>query len=271
MVLSILLILICVFPVFFLCWNSFKTNEEYNLSKFSPPNSLTTFATNIKDLMEIGILRSITNSIIVVIIGVFLSAIFTSMAGFTFSKLKFPGKNFIFWGVIGCLAIPAQILIIPLYVFYSKLGITDNLFSLAIFYSIWSFAWGTYLMTSFYRGIPDELLASARIDGANNFQIYLKIMIPLGKPGIIAVSVINFFWFWNELFISFILNRTNESKLITPFIALYGEQGALNFSGSPNWPLIFTASLLSLVIPIIIYIVFQNNLVEGLTVGAVKG
>jgi ABC-type glycerol-3-phosphate transport system permease component len=254
----------------FIFLNAFKTSSEYDASKFAIPKHPHTFLDNVKDLTQLGIIKALKNSIIVVSAGVAICAVFTSMAGFAFSKLKFPGKAIIYWFVIGLLAIPAQVFIVPLYVMYSKLNFVDKLLPLSLFYFAWSFSLGTFFMKSFYDGIPNELKKKKKMDGANEFQIYLRIMIPLGKPGILTVSVINFFWFWNELFMALILNRTKDSKLVTPFIALFQEEMRIG-AGGTKWPLIFTGSIISLIIPFIIYFTFQNKITKGLVAGAIKG
>ncbi|GAJ12789.1 unnamed protein product, partial [marine sediment metagenome] len=136
-------------------------------------------------------------------------------------------------------------------------------------YSGFSYAFGTFLMTSFYKGIPNEILESAKIDGANKFQIFLKIMLPLGKPALITLGVLNFFGNWNELLIALVFNTSNKSKLITPGLAMF-QQVAKAGVTLTNWPLIYTGIILSLVLPFIIYFIFQNRIATGLTVGALK-
>ena len=200
---------------------------------------------------------------------VFILALFTSMSGYAFAKLKIVGKNFIYWGIISLLAMPTQIFIIPLFIMFSKVNLIDNFFGITLIYVGFRYAFGTFLMKSFYQSIPDDILDSAKIDGANNFQIYTKIMLPLGKPAITTLVVINFFSIWNELFISMIFNRSKNSRLITSGIALYQDVARVG-SQLTNWPLIFTGMILSLVIPFIVYFLFQNKIASGLTVGAIK-
>jgi len=269
--LASLIIFISIFPIFFIFYNSFKSAQEYSQSFFSFPTGVKPFYDNLSHLYRTGYIKAILNTIITISIALFLGISFASMAGFSFAKLNFPLRKFIYWGFIGLLAIPSQVLIIPLYILYSNLNWVNNLYSLGIFYAIWSFPLGAFLMTSFYKGIPNELIDSAKIDGADNVKIFFKIFLPLGRPAIFAVAVINFFSLWNELFVAFIFNRNIDSRLITPYIALFNEQMRTGGSGFGTWPIIFTASSFSLIIPLIIYILFQNKLVEGLTVGAVKG
>jgi len=176
----------------------------------------------------------------------------------------------LYWMIIGLLAIPGQVLIIPLFVLFSRLNLTDNLITLTIFYATLTFPFGTFFMVSFYKKIPNEIIEVSEIDGANIFQIYLKIMLPLGRPAITALAVINFFAYWNELFMALIINRDPQSRIVTPFISLFNQEQRVG-AELPNWPLIFDASLISIIIPLLVYLILQNKLVEGLTVGAIKG
>jgi ABC-type glycerol-3-phosphate transport system permease component len=268
-VLAILIIVVCVGPVLFVYWNASKSPLEYDISKFAPPRDFSYFLQNVNSLIKSGLLKWILNTLIVVVISVLLSAIFTSMSGYAFAKLRLPGKTFVYWLVISLLAMPTQVFLIPIFVMFSNLNLTDNLYSLALIYSGFSYAFGTFLMTSFYKGIPDEIIESAKIDGANKFQVFLKIMLPLGKPAIITLIVLDFFGNWNELLIALVFNSSSKAKLLTPGIAIF-QQVAKAGAKLTNWPLIYTGIVLSLIIPFIVYFVFQNRIAAGITVGAVK-
>ncbi len=269
-ILSVFLIIVCVGPLLFVAWNSSKSAEEYWTSKFTPPNDIRYLAKNVEKLIDIGIIKQIRNTVIVTAIGILLSATFTSMAGFAFSKLDFPGRMVIFWSIVSLLAMPTQLLIVPLYVMFSRLNMINNPFTLAVIYATFGFSFGTFFMRSFYIGIPDEILDSARIDGAGMLLIYLKLMLPLGKPAIITLAVLNFFGFWNELFVSYIFNHTKESRLVTSGIAML-QAVARAGGGITDWTLIYTGILLSLIIPFMVYFIFQRRLSTGITMGAVKG
>jgi ABC-type glycerol-3-phosphate transport system permease component len=268
--LLIILIVVCIVPLVYMAGNSFKTTLEYMASKFVLSGSFRTLAANFDVLVQAGILRSLANSVIAVTITVLLDIVFASMAGFFFSKLRFPGKQLIFWTIIGLMAIPAQVFIIPIYVLFANLNIINSVYSLSVLYATLGFPFGSFLLTSFYKRIPDEIVDSAKIDGAGNARVFLSIMFPLGKPAILTLSTIFFFSTWNELFIGFILNRTDASRLITPLIALFNEDLRTSGVAKISWPIIFTGSIVSLIVPLIVYVFTQNRIVEGLTAGALK-
>lgn len=269
-ILAIFLIIICVGPVFFVFWNSSKTTDEYYTSKFSPPENLKIFLENVRVVIDRGLFRQLLNTIIVTILTIFVDIVFCSMSGYAFAKLKFPAKNFLYWVVISMLALPTQIFLIPLYVMFSKFHMINNPVSLVLIYAGFNFAFGTFLMKSFYTKTPNELLESAKIDGASNFMIYLKIMVPMGKPALITLGVLDFFGTWNELLVSLIFNQKSTTRLITPGLSLFQQAQKAGAGGLTQWPLIFTGIIMSLVIPITIYIIFQNRIASGLTIGALK-
>ena len=153
---------------------------------------------------------------------------------------------------------------------FSRLYLENNLVTLAVIYATFSFSFGTFLMRGFYLGIPNEIIHSAMIDGAGSLRVYISLMIPLGKPAIITLAVLNFFGFWNELFVSFIFNHTQESRLITSGIAML-QVSARDSGRLTDWTLIYAGIVVSLVIPFIVYFVFQRRLATGITLGAVKG
>ncbi len=265
---SILLIIICLLPLYFVVINSSKTRAEYATSKFSLPKDFTLLE-KAKKLFELEFGNYILNTIVVVTIGVFVNLVFCSMAGYAFDKLELPGRNLIYLGVISLLAIPFQTFIIPLYVTWSRWNLVDNLVMMGILHATLWFPFGTFLMRSFYHNIPNELMDSAKVDGANSFQIYLKIMVPLGKPALLTLGIISFFDFWNELFISMIFLRKHEVRIITPAIAQL--QASAKAGRVTDWPLLFSGILVSIIIPLLIYFIFQRRLAEGITMGALKG
>ena len=266
---AVFIIIISLGPVLFVYWNASKSPQEYEASKFSAPKDFSNFLKNIDTLVEFGLFRWLLNTVIVVVISVMLSLIFTSMSGYAFAKLKMPGKNLVYWLVISLLAMPTQVFLIPIFVMFSNLNMINNLYSLALIYTGFNYAFGTFLMASFYKGIPDQIIESATIDGANKFQVFFRIMLPLGKPAIITLGVLDFFTNWNELLVALVFNSSNKSKLLTPGIALF-HQVARAGASMTNWPLIFTGIVLSLVIPFIVYFIFQNRIASGITVGALK-
>jgi len=223
----------------------------------------------VKKIWRLGFGNYVVNTVVMVTIAVSTCLIFSSLAGYAFDKLVFPKKNLIYFGVISMLAIPFQAFVIPLFVLWSRWGLTDNLISVGILHATLEFPFGIFLMRSFYHNIPGELIDSAKMDGANSFQIYYKIMLPLGKPALVTLGVIDFFYFWNELFISMIFLRSDNVRVITPAIARL--QVSTRMGMATNWPLLFSGILVSISIPLLVYFVFQNKLTKGLTMGALKG
>src|SRR5665811_218667 len=141
---AVFIIIICVAPVLFVYWNASKSPQEYAASKFSAPVDFSIFIKNVNTLVDFGLLRWLINTVIVVIVSVLLSLIFASMSGYAFAKLKMPGKSGVYWLVISLLAMPTQVFLIPIFVMFSNLNLINNLYSLALIYSGFNYAFGTF-------------------------------------------------------------------------------------------------------------------------------
>lgn len=194
----ILLITTCLFPLFFTVINSSKTPGEYAASKFSLPRHFL-LGEEVRKIFKLGFGNYILNSIVMVATALFVCLVLSSMAGYAFDKLEFPKKKLIYFGIISMLAIPFQAFIIPLFVEWSRWNLVDNLVGVGVLHATLELPFGIFFMRSFYHNIPNELMESAKIDGANSFQIYSKIMLPLGKPALVTLGVIEFLYFWNDL------------------------------------------------------------------------
>ncbi len=266
--LSILLILTCTLPLFFVGLNASKDEREYSISKFSLPKNFTLFEKFDKLFIRGRFGNYILNTLVVVVVGISTSLVLCSMAGYAFDKLEFPKKNLIYLGFISMLAIPLQALIVPLYAMCSKWNLVDNLVMMGVLHATFSLAFGTFLMRSFYHGIPNAVIDSAKIDGASSFQVYYKIMLPLARPALVTLGTLNFFSFWNELFLSMIFLRSSEVKVVTPAIAAL--QTAARGGRMTDWPLLFAGMLLSIIVPLIVYFITHRRIARGMTIGALK-
>lgn len=265
--LSVMLILTCLLPLVFVVQNASKTRDEYTASKFALPESFT-LPEKFAKLFRANFDRYILNTVIVVTIGISISLTFCSMAGYALDKLQLPKRNLIYLGIVSMLAIPYQAFIVPLFAMCANWNLINNLFAMGIIQGTLQLAFGTFLMRSFYHGIPNELMDSAKIDGANSFQVYYKIMLPLGKSALITLATLNFFGIWNELFISMIFLRNSKVRVVTPAVAAL--QVSTKGGKVTDWPLLFSGILLAIIVPLIVYVITHNRLSKGITMGALK-
>jgi alpha-glucoside transport system permease protein len=197
---------------------------------------------------------SVGNTVLVVVVG--------AMAGYAFAWLDFPGRDWAFIGVIGLLVVPLQMALIPMFRLYDTLGLFDTWYGIALFHTAFGLPFAIFLLRNFFIGLPKDILESARIDGASEIRIFLRLILPLGLPAIASLAIFQFLWTWNDLLVA--LTFGQNTTPITVWIA-----GQLREFGS-SLDIIAPASFISLVIPLAVFFAFQRYFVQGLLAGSVK-
>ncbi len=228
---------------------------------FSEP-SLATFDNYNEIFSNEDITSSLVTTAIIAVGGTVLPIAVAAAAAYAFAWLDFPGRDWIFVLVIALLVVPVQMALIPMFSLYSDLGIFDTELSLILFHAAFGLPFAIFLLRNFFIGIPKELLEAARLDGASEWRIFTRVVLPLGLPAIAALAVFQFIWTWNDLIVALTLAR--ETQPIT--VAIFSQ---LRQFGS-NIDIIAPASFISLVIPLALFFAFQRFFVQGLLAGAVK-
>jgi alpha-glucoside transport system permease protein len=195
---------------------------------------------------------AVGNTLLVVFVG--------ALAGYAFAWLDFPGRDWLFIAVIALLVVPLQMALIPMFKLYDLFGIDGTVLSIILFHAAFGLPFAVFLLRNFFVGIPKDILESARIDGASEIWIFLRLMLPLGLPAIASLAIFQFLWTWNDLLVSLTFGATP----ITVWI--FGQMR--QFTTSVD--IISTASFISLVIPLVVFFAFQRYFVQGLLAGSVK-
>jgi multiple sugar transport system permease protein len=187
-----------------------------------------------------------------------------ALAGYAFARLPFPGKGVLFWLILATLMIPLQATIIPVFVEITKMHLQDTL--LALIVPAMPTAFGTFLMRQYFLGISNELEEAAVIDGANQWQVFWRIYLPLGLPGLAILAMLTFNGTWNDFFRPLVF-VTSQHNFTVPLgvVTLFG------YLGTGSVSVVLAAVMLSLAIVLVVYILGQRYLIEGITVGSVKG
>ena len=191
-----------------------------------------------------------------------LPIFFASMAAYAFAWLEFPGRDWIFVVVVALLVVPIQMALIPIFSLYNDLGLFDTIPGLVLFHTAFGLPFAIFLLRNFFIGIPRELLEAARIDGASEIRIFLRLILPLGLPAIASLAIFQFLWAWNDLLVALTFGR--ETQPIT--VAIFSQ---LRQFGA-NIELIAPAAFVSLAIPLVVFFAFQRYFVQGLLAGSVK-
>lgn len=209
-------------------------------------------------------LTYLLNSAIVsglVVIGQLITA---SMAAYAFARLRFPGKGILFMILMSALMIPIQATIIPVFVLVRYMNLSDTLWSLIL--PGWSSAFGVFLLRQFFLTIPTDLEDAARIDGASSWQIYTRIVLPLSAPALSVLAILTFNGYWNEFFRPLIFLATNDR-----FTLPLGLVTLRGYLGSGSIAVVLAGITLSTLPVLVLYIVTQKFLVEGITLTGIKG
>ncbi len=252
-----------LYPLFYMGLNSFKGKTEYYVDKFALPKSFD--LSNFKVMFsQFNVLKYFLNSFLVAISVVVFVTIIGVLAAYGFSKRRFRGSSGLYLAMVLTMMIPAQVTAIPMYTLLAKLGLINTRYGIVICYLATALPSAIMLLTANFRGISNELIESASIDGCNYFQKIFHVIVPLGKTSIILNAIFNFVWTWNDLFLPTIMLQKNEVKTImvalSVLVSRYSKQPTLQLTGL----------LLCAVPTLIVYAFCQKYIVKGVAMGALK-
>jgi ABC-type glycerol-3-phosphate transport system permease component len=210
------------------------------------------------------LLRNLFNSIFVAGSFTLLSLFFSSLAGYAFAKLPFPGRNALFLVMLGTMMVPGLVGLLPLFVIMSKLGWVDT-YQAVIIPGVAN-AFGIFFMRQYIQEVPNELLDAALIDGASNFSIYRHIILPLVKPALVALAIMQFMGAWNQFLWPLMVLRSNEMYTIVLAVAALP---AANFN--TPWGAIMAGTTVAVAPLILVFLSFQKQFVSGVMRVGLKG
>lgn len=262
-ILTTCMVVIAIFPLYWLLSTAMKNKTDAFAIPFKwifVP-SLSNFA---EILSSQEFLKCYLNSIIVAVFTTLVALVFGLTAGYALSRNTSRFGNAMGTGIILARMVPPMALIIPFFVVFNALGLTDNYFTLVLMYLTTVLPFVVWLMMGFFKGVPKEIEEAALIDGCSRLMAFLRICLPVVKPGVATSAMFAFMMSWNEYFYAVIMTG-NQTKTLTIYI-----QSFVNSSGT-NWGLLCAASVL-VIFPILIFTIFcQKSFVRGLMGGAVKG
>lgn len=263
-----ILILWCIFtilPLYFMIITSFTNpNSSANLQFTLIPTEFTLGSYKYFFTFNKNVLRWLLNSLLVASIITLCNVFFASMAGYAFSKLKFPGKNSIFWMLMCAIMIPGQVTLIPLYILVKNIfNMTDSYFALIIpsLVSIYNI----FLMKQYMTSIPSTLIDAARIDACSEFGIYGKVILPLAKPGLAVMGIFSFVAHWNDFFWPLLVTESSTMRTIQVGLASF------KFVDSTLYGPLMAGSVIASIPMFILFFSLQKYFLQGITIGAIKG
>jgi len=197
---------------------------------------------------------AVGNTVLVVVIG--------ALAGYALAWLDFPGRDWLFIANIALLVVPIQMALIPMFKLYDTFGLFDTVLGIVLFHAAFGLPFAIFLLRNFFVGLPKDILESARIDGASELRIFLRLILPLGLPAIASLGIFQFLWTWNDLIVALTFGQNVQPITVWIF-------GQLREFGT-SIDVIAPASFISLIVPLAVFFAFQRYFVQGLLAGSVK-
>jgi alpha-glucoside transport system permease protein len=218
-----------------------------------------------------GIGRSFMNSLTVTIPSTIIPILIAAFAAYALAWMRFPGRALLIAVIIGLLVVPLQMSLIPLLKLYNGVG---TFFGVPVktYLGIWlahtgfGLPFAIYLLRSYIAGLPRELMESARIDGASDFEIFIKIVLPLSMPVLASFAIFQFLWVWNDLLVAMVFLGTEADQIV-----LTARLNALLGSRGGDWEILTTSAFVTIIVPLVVFFSLQRYFVRGLLAGSVKG
>lgn len=282
-VLVLILAFLFTFPLYWIITGSFKNGSDIssatpvwwpsewvteNYERLMNQRSAPLFRFELGELVITGpkipaAIKWLANTVIMAVVSMILTCVTAAMAGYALAKKRFYGRTLLFSLIVCAMALPKQVVLIPLVRLMSQIGLYDNLWAVILPIVGWPF--GVFLLKQFSESVPGEMIEAARIDGAGEIRTFLDVVLPMIKPGIGALAIFTFINSWNDYFMQLIMLMSNENLTISLGIAtMQGES-------STDYGLLMAGSALAAVPIIIVFLIFQKYFTKGITMGAVKG
>ena len=256
--------LIYIMPFFGAIFTSVRTQEDISLNGFwSIPTEIT--LDNYPTAWTQGrVSRYLLNSFIITIPALIGTLFLSSLSAFALARYKFRGNRAIYFMYVAGTMLPFQILLLPVFLLNNKFGLYNTYYSVIIIHIAFQLGFCTFVLRNFMRTLPGEIMDAARIDGASEFGIYWKIVMPLTVPALAALAILEFTWIFNDYLWALILIQDDSLKPVTAGLA------SLQGQFVTNWPLIVAGALLAAIPTLIVFFTLQRYFIGGLTLGSNK-
>jgi alpha-glucoside transport system permease protein len=253
-------------PTIGLLISSLRSPEDIGASGwwevFTKPSQLT--VDSYEKLLENGdITHSILNTVLITVPATVLVVVIGSLAGYAFAWMEFPGRDWWFLGVVGLLVVPVQVALIPIAELFGKIGLFGSVLGVILFHVGFGLPFAVFLLRNFFAEIPRELLEAARLDGAGELRLFVRVVMPLGGPAIASLGIFQFLWVWNDMLVALVFTNA-DSQPITVALQTQVRQFGNNID------VLAPGAFISMVVPLAVFFAFQRQFVSGVMAGAVK-
>jgi multiple sugar transport system permease protein len=258
-------LVVVVFPLYWMLLTAFDPPTLSYSAKISLLPKRLTLSAMSQLLREYDFLKWMWNSAVVASISTLLAVVVGTLAAYSLARLRYPGRGFLAGTFFLAYIFPATLLVVPVFVILSVLGLTDDYIGLVMSYLIFTVPFCTWMLRAYLTSIPPELEEAALVDGANRIQAMMLIILPLAAPGVAAATIFAFTLSWNEYLYAFILMTDSTKMTLSPGMT------KLVFGDIFLWGMIMSGATLMSLPVVVLYFVAQRFVVSGLTAGSVKG
>ena len=217
-------------------------------------------------LFSEGLGRSFINTFSVTIPATIIPILVAAFAAYALAWMEFPGRSLLIATVVGLLVVPLQLALIPLLSLHNDIGFGKSYMGIWLAHTGFGLPLAIYLLRNYIAGLPKEVIESARVDGATDFEIFRRIVLPLSFPALASFAIFQFLWVWNDLLVATVFLGVNEQQLV-----MTGRLRELLGSRGGDWEILAASAFVSIVVPLIVFFTMQKYLVRGLLAGSVKG
>ena len=213
-----------------------------------------------------GMAKAFFNTLTVTIPATIIPILVAAFAAYALAWMDFPGRALLIAAVVGLLVVPLQLALIPLLKFHNEIGIGKGYMGVWLAHTGFGLPLAIYLLRNYMVGLPRDIIENAKVDGATDFQIFTKIILPLSFPALASFAIFQFLWTWNDLLVAlvFLIDATGDTTVMTKqIVELLGSKGG-------NWEILATAAFISIAVPLCVFFLMQKYLVRGLLAGSVK-
>lgn len=256
-------VVVALYPLLFTIISSVKTRTGFAANPLGLPTSVT-WDNYLEAFRRLHMLRLLMNSVVCTVGGVLLTLVAALLLSYAVTKLRFPFGRWIFLVIVITLTVPSQAIIYPLYQTVLDLGLVGRYEGLILAFAAFGLPLGAYLLSAYFQSVPDELIEAARLDGASHGTILFRLLTPIAAPALASLAIFNFVWMWNDLLLPLVIMGGSDRKTLMIGVSMLTGQYDVSI------PLVSAGLVIALLPVMVVYLVFQRQLVAGALAGAGK-
>ncbi|WP_394768874.1 carbohydrate ABC transporter permease [Lacisediminihabitans sp.] len=257
--------IIVVLPLLWTVMSSFKTSKEIFASPFSLPSSWS-FVNYVGAWTTAGIGSFLLNTVIVVFGALAVTMLFGAMCAYVLARFQFPGNRAIYYLMLAGLTFPIFLAIVPLFFVLKSIGLLNTLPGLILTYAAFALPFTVFFLFSFFKALPNSIAEAAALDGAGEWRTFFQVMLPMARPGLATVAILNFVGLWNQFLLPVALNTDPKNYVLTQGMASFASQAGY----SVDFGQLFAGAVMTIVPVFIVYLIFQRQLQGSVSQGTSK-